>query len=90
METDNATAEAGQEDVFVDGRREPEFVTADSPPPAAVKQTRKMTKSEKYLKLCEVLLIAVVLLAIVGVLLLPTVFYVQKVAAQREVRVCSQ
>ena len=49
-------------------------MTADSPLPA-VKQTRMMTKSEKYLKLCEVLLVAVVLLVIVGVLLLPTVFY---------------
>ena len=83
METENVPAEAGQkEGVFVDGRKESEKVTADSQPPA-VKQTRKMTKSEKYLKRCEVLLIAALLLAIVGVLLLPTVFYVKMVTAER-------
>ena len=79
METDNAPAGAGQEEgVFVESGKKV-FVTAYSQLPA-VKQTSKMTKNEKYLKLCEVLLIVALLLVIVGVLLLPTVFYVQRVA----------
>ena len=69
--------------VSVDRRKEQvetgkdDDITADSQP-SAVKQNqmRNMNKSEKYLKLCEVLLVAVVLLVIVGVLMLPTIFYV--------------
>ena len=60
--------------MFVDRRRESEMA-ADS----TVEQMRNM---KKYLKLCEVLLIGAVLLVIVGVLLLPIVFYVIKKAAQ--------
>ena len=76
-------AKADQEAaVFVDGRKEQvetgkdDNVIADSQPSAVEQnQMRNMNKSEKYLKLCEVLLVAVILLVIVGVLLLPTIFY---------------
>ena len=77
--------------VFVDVRKESKETrmdtddTADSPQ-FDVKPMINMNKSEKYLKLCEVLLVAVVLMAIVGVLILPTVFYGIWTAAQIEVR----
>ena len=88
METEAAPAgeraKADQEEgVFVDGRKEQvetgkddNVIAASQPSAVEQNQMMNMNKSEKYLKLCEVLLIAALLLVIVGVLLLPTVFYV--------------
>ena len=71
--------------MFANGQKESEetgnndYVKEYSPPSA-------VNKNEKYLKRCEVLLIVAVILAIVGVLLLPTVFHGMWAVAQREVK----